>query len=74
MDMPEVLALPLDEASRRLTQAGWSFEVQTLLPPRDREEDFVGLAVRKYVVRQRQLSANRVVLTVAYRFRKGGAR
>lgn len=74
MDMPNVLALPLDEAACRLEQAGWSFEVQSLLPPRGKEEDFAGQAVRKYVVRQRLLSANRLVLTVVYRLGEGGAR
>lgn len=70
MEMPDVLALPLDEAACRLEQAGWSWEVQSLLPPRDKEENFAGQAVRKYVVRQQLLSANRLVLTVVYRLRK----
>lgn len=70
MEMPNVLALPLDEAACRLEQAGWSWETRPLLPPRDREEDFAGRAVRKYVVRQQMLSANRLVLTVVYRLRK----
>lgn len=70
MEAPSVLALPLDEALRRLQQAGFSCEVQALLPPRDREEDFAGQAVRKYVVRQQILSANRLVLTVVYRLGK----
>lgn len=70
MAMPNVLALPLDEAACRLEQAGWSFEVQALLPPRGKEEDFAGQAVRKYVVRQQLLSANKLVLTVVYRLRK----
>ncbi|MDO4922344.1 MAG: hypothetical protein Q4E64_11045 [Phascolarctobacterium sp.] len=68
--MPNVLALPLEEATRRLTQAGCSFDVELLLPPRGAEEDFAGQAVRKYVVRQQMLSANRLVLTVVYRLRK----
>ena len=67
MNVPSVLALSLEEASRRLEEAGYSFEVEVLLPPRDRKEDFAGQAVRKYVVRQRVLSCNKLVLTVVYR-------
>ena len=33
MEIPQVLALPLDEAARRLEAAGCSYEVQPLLPP-----------------------------------------
>ena len=67
MAAPNVLALSLEEASRRLQEAGFDFEVQALLPPRDKEEDFAGQAVRKYVVRQQVLSCNKLVLTVVYR-------
>lgn len=67
MNIPQVLALPLAEAERRLKEAGCTYEVQSLLPPRAREADFVGLAVRKYVVRQRVLSSNKIALTVVYR-------
>ncbi len=70
MDMPDVLALPLEEAAKRLNAAGYDFEVQSLLPPRDTEADFAGQQVRKYVVRQQMLSANKLVLTVVYRVRK----
>lgn len=70
MEAPNVLALNLDEASQRLQAAGWDFETEVLLPPRDREEDFSGRAVRKYVVRQRVLSCNKLVLTVVYRVGK----
>ena len=48
MAAPNVLALSLDEASRRLQEAGFDCEVQALLPPRDKEEDFAGKQVRKY--------------------------
>ena len=58
MEIPQILALPLKEAARRLEAAGCSYEVQPLLPPR---------AVRRYVVRQQQLSANRLALTIVYR-------
>lgn len=67
MDIPQVLALPLEEAERRLKQAGCTYEVKSLLPPRADEADFAEKAVRKYVVRQRVLSANRLALTVVYR-------
>ena len=67
MAAPNVLALSLDEASRRLQEAGFDFEVEALLPPRDKEEDFAGNQVRKYVVRQQALSCNKLVLTVVYR-------
>lgn len=67
MNAPNVLALSLEEAARRLNEAGFDYEVQTLLPPRDKEEDFDGKKVRKYVVRQQSLSCNKFVLTVVYR-------
>lgn len=67
MNAPNVLALSLEEASRRLQEAGFDFEVEALLPPRDKEEDFDGKKVRKYVVRQQALSCNKLVLTVVYR-------
>ena len=66
-DAPNVLALSLEEASRRLTEAGYEFTVEVLLPPRDHEEDFQDKLVRKYVVRQQSLSCNKLVLTVVYR-------
>ena len=66
-DDPNVLALSLEEASRRLTEAGYEFTVEVLLPPRDHEEDFQDKPVRKYVVRQQVLSCNKLVLTVVYR-------
>ena len=67
MNAPNVLALSLEEAARRLSEAGFDFEVQALLPPRDKEEDFADKQVRKYVVRQQELSCNKLVLTVVYR-------
>lgn len=67
MEIPQVLALPLKEAARRLEAAGCSYEVQLLLPPRASEADFEGREVRRYVVRQQQLSANRLALTIVYR-------
>lgn len=67
MEIPQVLALPLQEAARRLEAAGYTYEVQLLLPPRASEADFEGRKVRRYVVRQQQLSANRLALTIVYR-------
>ena len=67
MNAPSVLALNLEEAARRLKEAGFEFTVEVLLPPRDKEEDFAGKQVRKYVVRQQTLSCNKLVLTVVYR-------
>ena len=67
MAAPVVLALPLAEAARRLENSGFTYEVETLLPPRDSEADYEGQEVRKYVVRQRELSANRLALTIVYR-------
>lgn len=67
MAAPIVLALPLAEASRRLEECGFTYEVETLLPPRDSEADYEGREVRKYVVRQRELSANKLALTIVYR-------
>ena len=67
MAAPIVLALPLAEAARRLENSGFTYEVETLLPPRDSEADYEGQEVRKYVVRQRELSSNRLALTIVYR-------
>lgn len=67
MAAPIVLALPLAEAARRLENSGFTYEVETLLPPRDSETDYEGQEVRKYVVRQRELSSNRLALTIVYR-------
>lgn len=67
MDIPQVLALPLDEAEGRLKAAGISYTVEALLPPRDSEADFADRDVRKYVVRQRKLSDDKLALTIVYR-------
>jgi len=69
-----VLALSLDEATKRLESAGMKFTVQVLLPPKDSNEKFVGKDVRKYVVRQQMLSDDKMSLTVVYRWREGGAK
>lgn len=66
MNVPNVLALPLDEAMRRMQAENLLCEVKTLLPPRDSEADY-DHEVRKYVVRQQILSDDRIVLTVVYR-------
>lgn len=67
MAAPVVLALPLAEAAHRLEQSGFTYEVEALLPPAGSEADYEGRRVRKYVVRQRELSANRLALTIVYR-------
>lgn len=67
MQVPNVLALPLDEAIKRLEAAGVAYEVKVLLPPRDSEADFEGKEVRKYVVRQQALPDDKLVLTIVYR-------
>lgn len=67
MQVPNVLALPLEEAVKRLEAAGVQYEVKVLLPPRDSEADFEGKEVRKYVVRQQALPDDRSVLTIVYR-------
>lgn len=67
MQVPNVLALPLDEAMRRLEAVGAVCEVKVLLPPRDSVADFEGKEVRKYVVRQQVLPDDKVVLTIVYR-------
>lgn len=65
--VPELLGLSLEEATARLEAAGFSYEVETLFPPRDNEETFAGRSVRKYVVRWCELSANKLLLTIVYR-------
>lgn len=67
MDIPNVLALPLDEALARLAKMNIECEIEFLLPPREDSASYQGTEVRKYVVRQRMLSDDRIVLTVVYR-------
>ena len=67
MQVPNVLALSLEEAVRRLEEAGVAYEVKVLLPPREREADYEGKEVRKYVVRQQVLPDDKLVLTIVYR-------
>ena len=64
---PSVLALKLEEAIKRLEDAGYSCETKSLLPPRDSDDKFAGFFPRKYVVRQQQLSDKSVLLTYVYR-------
>lgn len=66
MKIPNVLALPLDEAVRRLQAEHFTCDIKSLLPPRDSEADY-SFEARKYVVRQQVLSDDRIVLTVVYR-------
>jgi len=67
MQVPNVLALPLEEAVQRLEAAGVQYEIKVLLPPRDSEADFEGKVVRKYVVRQQALPDDKLALTIVYR-------
>ena len=67
MQIPNVLALPLEEALKRLTEAGVEYEIKVLLPPRESEADYEGKEVRKYVVRQQVLPDDKLVLTIVYR-------
>lgn len=67
MDIPNVLALPLEEAEKRLQSSGYTCEIQSLLPPREHAEDYQDPCMRKYVVRQQVLSDDKIVLTIVYR-------
>lgn len=67
MQVPNVLALSLEEAVKRLVEAGVAYEVKVLLPPRESEADYEGKEVRKYVVRQQVLPDDKLVLTIVYR-------
>ncbi len=67
MQVPNVLALSLEEAVRRLEEAGVAYEVKVLLPPRESEADYEGKEVCKYVVRQQVLPDDKLVLTIVYR-------
>ncbi len=67
MQVPNVLALSLEEALKRLAEAGVEYEIKVLLPPRESEADYEGKEVRKYVVRQQALPDDKLVLTIVYR-------
>ena len=67
MQVPNVLALPLEEALKRLNEAGVEYEIKVLLSPRESEADYEGKEVRKYVVRQQVLPDDKLVLTIVYR-------
>ena len=67
MQVPNVLALPLEEALKRLNEAGVEYEIKVLLPPRESEADYEGKEMRKYVVRQQVLPDDKLVLTIVYR-------
>ncbi len=58
---------PGAEAARRLQAAGVKYTTELALPPRSRQEDFVGRDVRQYVVRQRTLPDDTLSLTLIYR-------
>ncbi len=67
MEFPNVLALPLEEAERRLAERQIKYEIQPLVPPREDIADYTSRDVRKYVVRQQVLSDDKLVLTIVYR-------
>ena len=67
MQVLNVLALPLEEALKRLAEAGVECEIKVLLPPRESEAVYEGKEVRKYVVRQQVLPDDKLVLTIVYR-------
>lgn len=67
MEFPNVLALPLEEAERRLAERQIKYEIQPLVPPREDIADYASREVRKYVVRQQVLSDDKLVLTIVYR-------
>ena len=67
MQVPNVLALSLEEAVKRLEEAGVAYEVKVLLPPRESEAEYKEKEVRKYVVRQQVLPDDKLVLTIVYR-------
>lgn len=62
-----MLALPLETALAELSKAGFAVDIKYLLPPRDEETDVIASSVRKYVVRQRELSDHKISLTVVCR-------
>lgn len=65
--MINVLALPLEEGVARLEACGYSCSYKVLLPPRESLEAYQTKEVRKYIVRQQQLSDTEVELTVVFR-------
>ena len=65
--MINVLALPLEEGVKRLEACGMECKCKVLLPPRDSVENHQDQEVRKYIVRQEQLSDNEVELTIVFR-------
>ena len=65
--MLDVLALPLEEGKKRLEACGLRCHCTYLLPPRETLAAYQERRVRKYIVRQRQLSDNEVELTIALR-------
>jgi len=66
---PDVLALPLTEARLLLASAGWKAEVRRT-EPRYRRHQAEKSSPVEYVVNQRQLVDNMVLLTTAIKCRK----
>lgn len=67
MQLPNVLALPLEEGIKRLESSGFQHTCKVLLPPRESVEDYQNREVRQYIVRQQQLSDTLVELTIVFR-------
>ncbi|MCQ2372623.1 MAG: hypothetical protein MJ050_00925 [Phascolarctobacterium sp.] len=65
--MINVLALPLEEGVKRLEACGMECKCKALLPPRESLEAYNNLEVRKYIVRQQQLSDKEIEITFVFR-------
>lgn len=64
--IPDVLALTLAQAGKKLSQAGYTYEVRLTHPPKD----MPSTTATEYVVRQRLLDNNKVELITVRRIRK----
>lgn len=67
--MPDVMALPLNDAVKILTAAGWDFEL-VRISSRYRDKETENSYMEEYVVRQRKLSDYKVLLTTMLKRRK----
>lgn len=70
MLIPDVLALPLSEATARLEAAGIQYTVTVSQPPRQRAEDIEGRVPTEYVVRQQLLDDDKIAIVTVKRYRK----
>lgn len=67
--MPDVMALPLNDAVKILAAAGWDFEL-VRISSRYRDKEIENSYMEEYVVRQRKLSDYKVLLTTMLKRRK----